>query len=221
MKGKVLFPLALALALGGCATGYQSNGFTGGFSEFQMAQDVYRISFRGNAFTSSDATTEMAMLRAAQLTLDSGYTHFAVMNEGESYSTSYVAQPGTTTTTIQPNGYGYTAYSHSTPGLMMPINKPRSEIIIRMFRDGSTGGMDARQVFARLAPRYAPNAVMPGEPEPAPAPVAIAQAQPAPPAVSPAASPQSQQSDGTLKLYKCGDLYTSRPKDGQGCVPAN
>lgn len=217
-------PITLALSLAGCATGFQSNGFTGGFSDFQMAQDVYRISFRGNAFTSSDATTEMAMLRAAQLTLEAGYSHFAVMNEGESYSTTYIAQPGSSTTMIQPNGAGgYNAWTHSNPGALVPVNKPRSEIVVRMFHDGSSGGMDARQVFARLAPRYAPNAIMPGEPvyaapapavapAPAPAPAPLAQAQPAAPA---------PQMDGPYRLYKCGELYTTRPKEGQGCVPAN
>jgi len=74
----------IAIALGGllltaCATGYQSSGFTGGFKDTQLAPDVFRVSFSGNGFTSSDRVQDFALLRAAELTLANDARYFAVI----------------------------------------------------------------------------------------------------------------------------------------------
>lgn len=150
----ILMATAIAAALAGCASGYGAEGFGGGFSEMQMAQDTYRIQFRGNAFTGSGATSEMAMLRAAELTLQSGYTHFLVLDAADSVDKSYYTQPGTTYTTLTPRyGGGYSATSNTYGGYTTPINKPKSEIFIKMVgADGN--GLDAQQVYDRLAPKY-------------------------------------------------------------------
>lgn len=154
MKG-FLFVSILALAVGGCASPYQSSGFGGGFSEMQMAQDTYRIQFRGNAFTGSDATSEMAILRAAELTLQSGYTNFVILGAGDSTDRSYYAQPGVTNTSLTPTyGGGYNATSTSSGGVITPIDKPKSEIIVKMHNPGEGNGMDAQQIYDRLAPKY-------------------------------------------------------------------
>ncbi len=44
MKLAIVF---LLLALTACATTYQAEGFTGGFSETALAPDTYKILFRG------------------------------------------------------------------------------------------------------------------------------------------------------------------------------
>ena len=70
MKTTNLIPaLSLALVLSGCATAYQSNSLTGGYTDTQLAPDVFRVSFSGNAFTSNDRVQDFALLRAAELTL--------------------------------------------------------------------------------------------------------------------------------------------------------
>jgi hypothetical protein len=38
-------------SLVGCATGYQAQGFTGGFDETQLSPNVYRVTFKGNGYT--------------------------------------------------------------------------------------------------------------------------------------------------------------------------
>lgn len=154
MKRTVIAALALG-GLAGCASPYQSSGFGGGFSEMQMAQDTYRIQFRGNAFTGVDATSEMAMLRAAELTLQSGYSHFVIIDAADGSETSYINQPGTTQTTLTPRlGGGYNATSNTYGGYTAPISKPRSEIFVRMLRGADSNGLDAQQVHDRLAPKY-------------------------------------------------------------------
>lgn len=151
----VLLAVAVATALAGCATAYQSTGVSGGFSEMQMAQDTYRIRFSGNGFTGADAVSEMAMLRAAELTLQSGYTHFIILGAGDSVETSYITQPGTTYTTLTPNyGGGYNATSNTYGGYTAPVNKPRSEIMVKMLHGADGNGLEAQQVYDRLAPKY-------------------------------------------------------------------
>lgn len=148
------YAIVLALALTGCATGYQSSGFGGGFSEMRMAQDTYAINYRGNAFTGMDQVQEMATLRAAELTLQSGYTHFAILGANESSDRAYYNQPGTTTTTIQPTGFGnYQAQSSTYGGYSVPIDKPKTQLIVKMMGAGQ-GGLDAQEVYQQIAPRY-------------------------------------------------------------------
>jgi hypothetical protein len=65
----------------GCATAYKPNGFAGGFSDTQLAPDVFRVNFRGNGYTSAERVQNFAMLRAAELALEHGYSHFAIINE--------------------------------------------------------------------------------------------------------------------------------------------
>lgn len=150
----VLATAVAAVLLTACATAYQSGGFSGGFSEMQMAQDTYRIQFKGNAFTGANETSEMAMLRAAELTLQSGYTHFIVMGAGDTNERSYYVQPGQTNTSLRPNIYGgYDASSTNVGGYVAPIDKPRSEIFIRMV-GADQNGLDAQQVYDQLAAKY-------------------------------------------------------------------
>ena len=147
--------LALALSLTGCATGYQASGFGGGFSELPMSADTYQISYRGNAFTSGSATQEMALLRAAELAIDHGYTHFVVLGSNGSVDTSYYVQPGTTVATVNPTGFGgYTATANTYGGYVAPINKPRTEMVVR-FVSADAGGIDAATIIETLGPKYA------------------------------------------------------------------
>lgn len=74
----LLVPLMAA-----CATGYQSSGFTGGFKNTQLSPDVFRVSFSGNAFTSSDRVQDFALLRAAELTLANNAQYFTVITSAD------------------------------------------------------------------------------------------------------------------------------------------
>ena len=70
----------IASFIGARATGFQSTGFAGGFEDAQLAPDIYRVSFSGNAFTSSDRVQDFALLRAAELTLANKAQYFAIMS---------------------------------------------------------------------------------------------------------------------------------------------
>lgn len=78
---KMVMLCFIAGLLSSCATSYQTVGFTGGYSETQLAPDIFRVVFRGNGYTSRQRSQDFAMLRAAELVLTNKFTYFAVLRE--------------------------------------------------------------------------------------------------------------------------------------------
>ncbi len=79
--------LAMALvALAGCATPtpYQplgsSNSVRGGYSDQQITDNTWRVSFVGNTLTSRQTVENYLLYRAAQLTVEKGYASFTIIN---------------------------------------------------------------------------------------------------------------------------------------------
>jgi len=66
------------IAVAGCATSYQQRGFSGGFSETQLAENVFEVRFSGNGYTSSERASDFALLRSAELSLERGFRYFVV-----------------------------------------------------------------------------------------------------------------------------------------------
>jgi len=52
-----------------------------GFSESQISENRYRVSFKGNRSTSRDKIKDYALMRAAELTILNGHDWFKVMNQ--------------------------------------------------------------------------------------------------------------------------------------------
>ena len=57
--------LLCAVLLAGCATSYQPQSFTGGFSDYMSAPDEAVVTFHGNGYTSPERVVEMTALRCA------------------------------------------------------------------------------------------------------------------------------------------------------------
>jgi hypothetical protein len=126
MKLKVLFSVLILIVLQiGCATTYQKDGFTGGFTEIQLSENVWRISFRGNAFTGSEKTQDFLMLRNAEITIEKGYKYFVIKTESTEIDTSIHTTPG---------HFNFVTNSQ-TGGTMNVYNKPRSQNIIILFKE--------------------------------------------------------------------------------------
>ena len=62
-RGAVL--AACAVALVSCASPYQENGFIGGYNVKDLGQDVYRISYSGNGYTTPETAQVYWLARAA------------------------------------------------------------------------------------------------------------------------------------------------------------
>ncbi|MDI1281419.1 hypothetical protein [Brevundimonas sp.] len=98
-KAGILACLGAALVLTGCTTpgsiyhpapaGVQN---ATGYSEVRLAPDRYRVTFSGNSFTSRDTVEGYLLYRSAELTLQSGYDWFRVIDREVEHQTT---RPGT------------------------------------------------------------------------------------------------------------------------------
>jgi hypothetical protein len=69
--------LSVALFATFCTT-YQPLGLSGGFSETQLAGNVYQVRFQGNGYTSTERTSQFLLRRAAELALEKGHRYFTL-----------------------------------------------------------------------------------------------------------------------------------------------
>lgn len=150
-----LIPLIAA-----CATGYQSSGFTGGFNDTQLAPDIFRVSFSGNAFTSSDRVQDFALLRAAELTLANNAQYFAVITSADQSRTVTHVTPGSSRTSGTISAYGNTGYYSGTTTYSAPqVNtyyKPGVGMMFRTFQTKPEDGLvfDANFVVSSIRTKY-------------------------------------------------------------------
>jgi hypothetical protein len=154
----------LFLVLAACSTTYQPTGFRGGFSEIPLSANAYRITAAGNAFTSAEKINQMALVRAAELTLQRGFYSFAVMDQQnwEKRGTIQTA-PGyyNSTTSATVTGFGNRAFgtaqttgTYSGPEYM-DYSKPNTAMVVVMFRQdepGSDRGLLPEKILAQYGP---------------------------------------------------------------------
>ena len=101
--------LGIALfSLAGCATQtpYKPAAERGaeGYTETQLTENRYRITFVGNTVTPSETVKDFALLRAAELTLQHGYEWFRIMERDNDKKVN-------SATTV---GGGFSSPSHSS-----------------------------------------------------------------------------------------------------------
>ena len=80
---RILLSVASALALGACATtptvyGPAATPTAAGYSEMRIQSDRYRVTFRGGSGAGPARVRDMALLRAADVTLREGYDWFRI-----------------------------------------------------------------------------------------------------------------------------------------------
>jgi hypothetical protein len=86
--------MSATLLLAACATPYQPDGYTGGYSDTQLSDNVFSVTFNGNGYTDPHKATDFRMLRAAELTLQHGFKYFVVEDSANSSTTSFIGSYG-------------------------------------------------------------------------------------------------------------------------------
>jgi hypothetical protein len=89
---RIAVVIAFAGLLAACvtATPYQPappRGF--GYSEERLDQNKYRVTFRGNSLTKRETVEDYLLYRAAELTLQNGYSHFLIIGRDTEAKTRY------------------------------------------------------------------------------------------------------------------------------------
>ncbi len=163
----------VAILLAACATatpyGPAAQGGGYGFSDQQIEQNRFRITFRGNSVTSRETVENALLYRAAELTVQQGYDYFVVVENDTEARTSY---RGTTYPAFYGRyGYGYPFHhpSYAFPyyaygfGWGYPYDTYTREItrysavaFVTMHEGSKPAGnaqaFDAREVMANLGP---------------------------------------------------------------------
>lgn len=130
--------LSLAASLIGCATQYQAQGLSGGYSETQLGENIFRVSFRGNGYTRGERAADFALLRSAEVTIENGFRYFVIVESGKDASVSAFSTPTQSYTTGSAYAYGSSAYGSATTttygGQTFFIRKPSATNTILCFR---------------------------------------------------------------------------------------
>lgn len=126
--------LASLLFLCACATSYQPSGFSGGYSDMKVGDDLYQVSFAGNGYTRSSTVQQHMLRRCAELTREKGFDYFSFVSD-EADSSVSIANFGST------NGYN--------PVL---VTKPSRNGLIKLFKRGTQPQMafDAKEVLKSM-----------------------------------------------------------------------
>ena len=158
---RTLLILTAVTTLAACATAYQPEGFSGGFTETQLDKNVFRVSFQGNGYTGANRAEDMALLRSAELTLKNGFTHFVIVDGRSRTDYSAFTTPTQSNTTGSVSSYGNTAsfnaQTRTTGGQTFIAAKPSSTNTIICFigkPDINALVYDANFIFSSLGAKY-------------------------------------------------------------------
>ena len=156
---KFLTSVLLVLMLAGCATSYQKKGFTGGWSETQLDENLFRVNFQGNGYTSSQRAWDFALLRSAELALDNNYKYFILLGQDSVVNNSSYTTQTTSRTTgnayATGNNASFSATTYSTGGNTYNIAKPSSANTVLCFKEKPAHfSYDAQFIYKSITAKY-------------------------------------------------------------------
>jgi hypothetical protein len=159
-----IIPIFLVLILAGCATttgrSYHDsdNIWKLGYSDTQLNEKVYRVSYAGYAIPQSECD-DFALMRASEIAKEKRYKYFRILTEKQSSHSQAFYMPGSTYTTGTVSGYGNTAQFNATSystGFAGMADYPVSTITIEMLgeKDDASGTLDAEIIWVSLAKKH-------------------------------------------------------------------
>lgn len=138
-----LIIVGLATLLSACATSYSPAGYGGGYSDTQLDENVFRVSFVGNGYTSQDRAEDMALLRASELTLQHGFKYFVIGDARSGSKDTLVSMPMTSNTSYSGTRIGNTISGTATTsysgGQIISVSSPQVSFTITCFTDKPVG----------------------------------------------------------------------------------
>ena len=156
MKHSIFLLLTLFI-LTSCQTSYTNNGAFGGYKDIQISETTWKVSSSGNAYTSQSKIADIALLRAAENTLDKGYKYFFIISDDKSIERGSYTTNGSASTTGSFDTFG-NFNSNTTYRAPQTTNtvKHGSEIVYKMLMNEVDGYMiyNAQFVYDSLAPSY-------------------------------------------------------------------
>jgi hypothetical protein len=144
-----------------CATTYQSNSLTGGYSEMRLGENMFKVSFKGNGYTHAQRAEDLCLLRCAELTVNNGFRYFVIVDERSDSSISTFTTPTQSNTTGNAYVVGNNVYVNATTttygGNTYVIRKPSARNTILCFKEKPQGSgivYEAQYVASSIRQTY-------------------------------------------------------------------
>lgn len=134
-KLKKISLFVFAICLVGCATAYKPKGLNGGYSDIALGEDIYKVTFYGNRYTSAEQVENLLLKRCAEITLNNDYRYFVILDSKLDVEKFY-SQSSTNITTSTPTMTR--ANSTISPGNTMVYSTYTNTATIRMYKDNKT-----------------------------------------------------------------------------------
>ena len=134
-----IFVALVFVLLGACATAYQPQGATGGYSQTQLGENVFQVTFKGNGYIDRETVADYALLRSAEVALENGFKYFVIV-DAQQYSKHGTYTTPTTTYGSAYSSGGYVQGSATTyGGQTFLISKPASTNTIFCLKEKPEG----------------------------------------------------------------------------------
>ena len=148
---KIVITLALLSLLLGCAVSYAPMKASGGYSENQLNENTFEVTFEGNQYNSLDEVRTYLTYRCAELTLEKRLSHFLIIEDAsfENIPEKEFSEGDLTIETRTSMSGGVNTTVRSTFGAQEMTSNPVGKFII-MMRQGPdpvhpTASMNARE----------------------------------------------------------------------------
>ncbi|MDY7579093.1 hypothetical protein RGU70_12240 [Herbaspirillum sp. RTI4] len=134
---KKLFALALVAFVSGCSTSYQPYSYFGGggYKDIQLSENSFKITVEANGYTSKSQAADLALLRAADLTLEQGFKHFVIVDSADQSHGMNYTTPTTTTMNVTGNKFGATGTAQTYGGQTFYVAFPTPVLTILTFKE--------------------------------------------------------------------------------------
>ena len=131
------------MILSSCSTRYQAEGlYDEGYEELQLAENMFRVNFRGNGYTRKQRAIDFCLLRCAEITKKQGYKYFTIVDQRNDIKNSSYTTPSSSVTTGTVNSYGgINAYTTNYGGQTYNISKPSASNTILCYKEKPRQGI--------------------------------------------------------------------------------
>jgi len=130
------------MILSSCSTRYKADGFTGGYEELQLSENMFTVSFRGNGYTRKQRAIDFCLLRCAEITENHGYKYFTIVDQRNDIENSSHTTPSSSVTTGTVNSYGgINAYTTNYGGQTYNISRPSASNTILCYKEKPRQGI--------------------------------------------------------------------------------
>ena len=140
-----------------CSTRYQPDGFTGGYEELQLSENMFSVSFRGNGYTRKQKAIDFCLLRCAEISKINGYRYFTIVDQRNDTTNHTITSPSSSVTTGTVNSYGgINAYTTNYGGQSYNISKPTTSNTIICYNIKPNNGIvyDALFLLKSIGGKY-------------------------------------------------------------------